>query len=388
MKLRRGIFILLWMLSLLGISFYGGAISYGLFWGLSLVPVVSMLYICMVMLQFRIYQEIKSRSIMCKQPMPYYFILRNETFYGFSSVSVRLFSELSYVTDMADGEEYELLPGEEYVYHTQMICKYRGEYEVGVKEVIITDVFRLFRVRYKLPSTIKALVYPRILYKEELNSIQDVMAISSLDTPYNQVELDVLTREYIPGDALKRIHWKAFAREQKLKTRNLLGDRRQEIVLIYDTKRYSKDMHTYLPLENQILEVLLALGVFLARKNISYTVYWGQGGIRQCKVEGLHQFELLYQETSHTLFGEKEDIEILLQQLIEHGMVYNSRTCILVLHEWINSVFSKLQLLAEKGIEVVVYLVTDKNVDNYVRQSHSRLKIIALPIEGDLEELL
>ena len=77
--------------------------------------------------------------------MPYYFVLPNETFYSFAGLSIRLFSGFSYVLDMPEDEEYELLPGDNYTYRTKLVCKYRGEYEVGVKEIILTDFLKLFR---------------------------------------------------------------------------------------------------------------------------------------------------------------------------------------------------------------------------------------------------
>ena len=118
MKWRRRVFFLIWILSLVGISFYGGTISYSLFWTMTLLPVLSFLYLLLVYAQFRVYQEIENRTIVCKQPMPYYFILPNETFFSFAGLSIRLFSGFSYVLDIPEDVEYELLPGDNYTYHT------------------------------------------------------------------------------------------------------------------------------------------------------------------------------------------------------------------------------------------------------------------------------
>lgn len=388
MKTRRGIFFLLWILSLIAISFYGGAISYGFFFGMTLVPVISFAYLLLVYLQFRIYQEIESRSIICKQPMPYYFVLQNSTFYAFAGISARLFSGLSYVLEMPDDEEYELLPGDRYACRTKLVCKYRGEYEVGVKEIIITDFFRLFRLRYAIPSTIKALVYPRIIHKKELSSIQDIVAFRCQETPFMQTEPDAVVRDYTAGDALKLIHWKATAKEQKLKTRCLLGEEKQGIVFLYDTKRYSEDAFVYLPLENQILETILALGVFFAKKNTPFTVFYGQKGMRRSHVEGINQFEAFYQETAKVVFDDRENIAELLRQLIEQGILLSSNTFVIILHEMSDELMGILQMLSAGGLSIVLYTITDEDMEQYIRQGNSRLKIIALPIEADLEELL
>ncbi len=388
MKWRRIIYIFLWILSLVGISFYGGAISYGFFWAVTLIPAVSFLYLVLFFTRFRIYQKIESRIIVCKQAMPYYFTLPNETFYAFAGLSVRLFSGFSYVTDIPEDEEYELLPGDSHTYHTNMICKYRGEYEVGVKELIVTDFLRLFRLRYKIHGTIRAVVYPRMIQKKELNSIKDIVDVSHLQSQNNQTETDVITRDYVAGDPLKYIHWKASAKEQRLKTRNLLGERKQEIFLAYDTKRYDEKEENYIPLENQILETVLALSFHFAEKNIPFTVLCGQNGIKKYQIENIAGLDHFYRETAHVRFDERENSELLMQQVLQERSQLDIRTFILVTHEVTENLMGRLQLLAQEGLYVVLYLVTDENTQDFVRQSNSRFRVVRLPVEGDLEELL
>lgn len=388
MKWRRWILFLLWILSLVGISFYGGAISYGLFWGITLLPVLSLVYLLFVFMQFRIYQEIGSRIVVSKQPVPYFFVLQNETVYAFAGLSVRLFSDFSYVTDMTEDTEYELLPGDKYTYHSTLICKYRGEYEVGVKDIVITDFFRLFRICYKNPGAVKAVVYPRIVRKKELESLKDVIHMSTRETVLNQTVPDVITRDYVAGDALKRIHWKVSAREQKLKTRNMLGERKQEIMLLYDTKRYSEKEQEYLPAENQILELVLALGLFFAQKNVNYTVMCSQSGVRTQSVEGVERFEQFYEKTAHINFDARENITCLAKEWFDNRDRWNTETLIVIVQEPEGELLHLLQIMAEEGYIVIVYVVTDKDMTEFVRLSNSRIKIIAIPTEGNLEEIL
>ena len=53
----------LWLLSLTAISFSGGAVSYGLFFGVSLLPVISLVYLLCVYGGFKIYQQTEGRSM-------------------------------------------------------------------------------------------------------------------------------------------------------------------------------------------------------------------------------------------------------------------------------------------------------------------------------------
>ena len=61
MKRNRRILFLLWVLSLIGISLRGGPVTYGVFFMLTLVPVISLLYIRLVIVLFKIYQDLDGK---------------------------------------------------------------------------------------------------------------------------------------------------------------------------------------------------------------------------------------------------------------------------------------------------------------------------------------
>ena len=121
MKIRRGILLVSWLLSLICISFYGGTVSYGFFFGVTLIPVISLIYLVFVYFRFKIFQELGTRNVVCGEPVSYYFVLQNDDWFAFSGVSVRMFSDFSYVEEMPDELEYELLPGESFRYETRLV---------------------------------------------------------------------------------------------------------------------------------------------------------------------------------------------------------------------------------------------------------------------------
>ena len=110
---------------------------------------------------------------------------------------------------------------------------------------------RLFRFHYAVSGQIKAVVSPKIVQLQELKSIADLPMLVQRDTS-GSTEPDIIVRDYVEGDSLKQIHWKATAREQKLKVRIMTGKENQKIAIFCDTKRYSEDMREFLPLENKI----------------------------------------------------------------------------------------------------------------------------------------
>lgn len=385
LKVRRCVYLVLWLLALVGISFYGGAVSYGLFWGVTLIPVISLLYLLAVYIQLKIYQQIESRSVVCGEPMPYFFILQNEGFCPFAGISVNLFSSFSTVEALPGDREYELLPGDKYTFKTRLICKYRGEYEVGVKEIVMTDFFRLIRIRYRIPSTIKALVRPRVIRVAELSRIQEINMLLQRESFQERTKPDAVVRDYLSGDAPRQIHWKASAKEQKLKVRNRIGEENQKVTLMWDTRRWNREPERYLPLENRMLEIVLALGIFMAERNISFSAYYGQKGTASAHVNILGDFDGFYQKVSESLFDEEEDFEHTLFIMRDRGILYGSRLIFCVLHRLDEKILKFTEQFEQTGALTILYVVTDGSKEELTKQGNERRQIVVVPIQGDLE---
>ena len=83
---NRIILIILWILSLIGISFYGGSVSYGFFTAVTLVPVISFLYLLLVFLRFKIFQKMDNRHVVAGQTSDFYITLQNEDRFPFASI--------------------------------------------------------------------------------------------------------------------------------------------------------------------------------------------------------------------------------------------------------------------------------------------------------------
>lgn len=201
-------------------------------------------------------------------------------------------------------------------------------------------------------------------------------------------EPDVVVRDYVTGDALKQIHWKATAREQKLKVRNRTGEEKQGISLIWDTRRYSSLQQEYLPVEDKILETVVALGLFLADKNIPFSAYYGQKTIVTDHVRGIGDFDSFYRNVSDIMFDSDEDFCEMLEELADKGSFYDSRIVFCVLHKIDDWIMKIAQELDRTGILAVFYVVTDENIDRYIRLSTERSKVIAIPVDAELEGML
>lgn len=391
MRMRRCILGICWLLSLIVISLYGGTVSYGIFFGLTLIPFISFLYILFVWIFHRIYQEIGSRNIVCGQSVPYYFVLKNESFFAFAGIKVFFFSDFSYVEELPEEIEYELLPGEQYKYETSFVCKYRGEYEVGIKEIIISDFLGLFAVKFAIQGTKKVIAAPKLIQLNELKSVSDISAMMQRES-VRTTELDAVTREYVTGDALKQINWKATARERKLMSRRPIGEEKRGVALVFDTKRYSEDARIYLPIENKMLEIVLALSLFMSKSNTSVSYFYHESDdradIRQGSLNGVGDIEGFYARIRELHFDQNVDMRADFLRILQNGALMDKAIVFLVLHEVDRDILKMTYQLAENDTYVICYVVTDENIEDHCALSDLNRRIIAITPEDELEEVL
>lgn len=100
----------------------------------------------------------------------------------------------------------------------RVVASRRGEHTVGPAELIVTDLLGLFEARWDLSTISKVLVLPRPLPlphrvwegggQGRAHQTASIRATTGEGTDWHG------TREYAPGDPLRRINWRATARHQ------------------------------------------------------------------------------------------------------------------------------------------------------------------------------
>jgi uncharacterized protein (DUF58 family) len=122
--------------------------------------------------------------------------------------------------------------------HYPVQCNKRGLFFFGPTVIHSGDPFGFFKIENTIESQDRLLVYPRILTLEELgipsrHPFGDVRVKRHLFQDPVQV---MTTRDYVSGDPLKHIHWKATARLQRLQTRVFEHTTSVDLALFLDTR--------------------------------------------------------------------------------------------------------------------------------------------------------
>ena len=99
--------------------------TYVIFFGITLIPAVSLTYLAAVYFRLGIFQRIESREHGLRTGYALFFVLQNDGHFAFASISVKLFSSFSFVEKLPGDAAYELLPGERQTFETKLTCRYR-----------------------------------------------------------------------------------------------------------------------------------------------------------------------------------------------------------------------------------------------------------------------
>lgn len=384
MRRNRIIWFCLWILSLVGISFYGGIISYGFFIAVTLIPVFSLFYLLLVYALFHISQSVERRYVSVNEPVKYKFSLVNECPLLFTGIRVRYFSDFSKVTDFADEPQYELMPDNRIEKNTTLICKYRGEYDIGIKEIEIEDYFRLFRIRYKNKECVHAVVKPRLVKTDKIGDIELSEAV--FDAFNKKTEPDVLSREYVMGDDRRFINWSQSARINTLMTREYTGESHNEIAIITDTFRKSENREDFIPTENKILETTLAISYYFSRNNISASEYHYQQGLVRVPIEDSFHFDEFYENMSAVSFDKRSEHILLLEEICGNGDVLRSSMAFFVLSSWNSDTEKIIRTFSENGVSTIIFFITDDNEKLPDLSEYKGIRLIGISSSADLTE--
>jgi uncharacterized protein (DUF58 family) len=113
----------------------------------------------------------------------------------------------------------------------------RGRSEI--RNIYLSSVFPFnFFIRYRpLPAVFEALVFPRARKCDSLRAFETGRRSRGEQTSDRTgYEADIISlRDYIEGDPLKYIHWKATAKTGRLKTKQLSSLSHQPVVIDFDT---------------------------------------------------------------------------------------------------------------------------------------------------------
>ena len=385
--MKRNAIVLVIMIICAGIfaSNYGGTIPYALFYFSLLVPVMSLIYIFIVLNFFRFHQETSKKTLVKGETVDYFFSLANNSFILYSGIKVRFIHKKSYIMGVDEEKEYCLIPGEREVINTKLCCKYRGQYFAGIEYFIITDYLNLFNIKYEVISQLPVTVLPRIVEWKDADVIEENKDEKKVIFSQKQEErLDIQVRKYSYGDPMRQIHWKASARTGQLMTRMHYAALKKQVMILMDLSQVGNEEMEKILLEDAILEEALSVGNYCNKKKIPAFVYFDYNGYKKLSLNTYNEWNEFYILCGKIPFASKinnyelcdkskiwikdvSNVIIITNNLnaeLYNELKYNYKevdVCVfLVVDKWESEHKSKVNLFVESGINVRVIMAVEE----------------------------
>lgn len=202
----------------------------------------------------------------------------------------------------------------------------RGLYEFGHINALVQSPLRLIRRKYSLWKEEEAAVYPSFLQlrKFELHAINQnlsLLGIKKMRKIGSNKEFEKI-KEYVQGDDIRTINWKASAKRSQLMVNQYIEERAQPVYNILDVGRLMKMPFNGMTLLDYSINSALVISNIALQK-------FDQAGLVTFSNE-VHEFLLADRKGNQ------------LNKILDH--LFNQKT------RWLESNFAALHILAKRKI--------------------------------------
>lgn len=363
-------------------TFYGGAVPYTLFTLALLLPLLSLIYLVFVYLNFRIYQLIDRKTIVKYERTPFRFILANESIITYAHINVSFLSDYSTLEQVDIHRDYSLLPDGRVEHETALTCRYRGDYFVGIDKVFIQDYLHLFRISYQCPSKIEVHVLPRVLHAERISILPPEEDAKHQPQNRNAQSPDAETRNYVNGDSLRLIHWKASAKQGSLLTRKQLTEPKPEQIVFLDLSLPEVSEYDRVVLSDRVIECVLAIADYYLRNHTPCSVFCYSGKQTVFPIHSTTEFEGFYQFCCQVAFRNDETCAKLMEATA--AMVGSGASCTLVTTMLSSELAFACQHSINTGNRISLLYIGDEETEYFSSALDQRINLIRIDTRQDL----
>lgn len=273
-----------------------------------LLPAVSLLYLYICTQSIRLDVTLSAEEVEKYEPVQFRLSLINSIFVPINTIEAKITLPRSDgIRSEAKNVSLTLPPYADYTLSSEIIFPYRGNYSIGVSDVVCHDIFGMFKYTYNLNIFKSIFVLPRrlTLMKNEgddrsESSTEIISRFSGSDkTEQNDV------RQYQIGDSLRAVHWKLSSKTQDLMVKQYSMNKEKRTYIFCDTAaRYnSDDEEKYLPDINEfavdgVVESAIAIATSVLTNGGNVCIVWfddrGENGICLQNADTLYEFQQVY----------------------------------------------------------------------------------------------
>ena len=271
----------------------------------------------------------------------------------------------------------------------------RGAWKYGPVKLVCGDIFGFRSQRKEFADTSVLLVYPRLYTLPELG-LDSRHPFGDYESRNRLVD-DPLrlsgVREYLPGDNVRHIHWKATARRQELQTKLFEPSASRPLAIFINIRTFN---HRFEGIDPDLREFGISVGASLARwaqlRGEAFGVYANglmQAGRRVRIAPSAHPQQLMrvLEALAHCGGVPHTTIERVLQLEADH--LRNGTSVVLISATLPESLCRVLADLQRRGFAITLLgiggLTLERAIPGVAFQTLSQQALSELPLEAEAE---
>ncbi len=285
---------------------YPGYISSVLFYSILMLPIISLLHMGLTYTVFELSHDVDQRFVSKGDTLTYRLSLYNSSYLILAPMRVHYISseDLFHLDKASQSEWFVIYPKSQQDLHKQLTCFYRGNYPVGIDYIRIQDFFGFFSIVYKEIEQHKILVYPNLL-EFKSSAIRQVLSetaesIVGHDITNSTVFTDI--RQYMPGDALNKIHWKLSAKKGTWISKEYTGHITNTTYFFLDTCDFELSNEQRVIYEDYMIEGSMAMIYSFLKEHVHLKLYYDYHGINMVETKRQSDFDKFYDVFAHLSF--------------------------------------------------------------------------------------
>lgn len=362
----------LFFAALVFIYFYGGEIPYTIFYVIVLLPVVSLLYTLLVFVRFKYGQDTDKKFVTKGDKVNFIFSIHNEDFFLFPYVKVSFYGAKTVFANQFQVKNFSLAPFHGRTFSFELLCNYRGNYEIGIDSVEIEDFLGLFKFRYSVFDPKFVTVYPRIVYLDRFLLKTDFQSESHSVLNSRQEDMSTVAdvRNYAFGDSLKRIHWKLTAKSGSIMVKKFQSTSETSVVMVLDLKKNNYNNGENVMIEDKVIESVVSVLHYCLYNWIPVNLVYYSDGLVNINSRNHLMFNEIYELLAKVKFNQSIPVKDLVEVYV-NGTI--AKTNILIFTSNLDyELYNQIYKTSVSGYDVsLIYTspekitgVIDKDVEN------------------------
>ena len=273
------------------------------------------------------------RSLVIKQSIPTLVVkenptklvvnIINNTIVPFGIINCSFFTD-NFAVKLPESETYNILPSRSIREEIDFTISYRGQYKIGIKEIIATDMTGLFTIKRQLKDAVEVTVMPKIVEISHLPLATNIMSESSSRYDMKDEDYAIISdiRQYQQGDSIKRVHWKLTAKRNEWLVKIFQSNALNKINFIFDNKKLWIRYKETVMLEDRMVETAIGMGRFCLMKGMPVDFFSGGGD--KASSRGVGEFMTVYDILGNLIYDETPRLSpwSILGQLLNEALGY------------------------------------------------------------------